>query len=112
MGVVDLRLAAERLPIGHLRRADVDGDLQLEGGSPEEDVKFEVCRSGEHNLTAFGIGRDAKARVLRHERVEENAKSLPIAGTRSQGQLQERPRISPAVHLATLGEAQRHVRTR
>ena len=60
MGVVDLGLAAERLAIGHLRRADIGVDLVGAAQDVDLDVQVQLAHAAHDGLAALLVGGDAK----------------------------------------------------
>jgi hypothetical protein len=55
---------ADRLAVGHLRRADVRLDLELALEAVDEDVEVKFAHALHDGLTAFDVGLDAEGRVL------------------------------------------------
>ena len=91
MRVVDLGLAAQRLAIGDLRRADVGVDLVGTAQDVDLDVEVQFAHALEAGLAGLVVGRDAEGRILSGETLQREAQLLLVGlGLRLNGDLDDR----------------------
>ena len=64
VAVVALRGAADRLPVGHVRPADVGRDLELADHAVDEDVQVQLAHAGDSGLAALLVRVDAEGGVF------------------------------------------------
>ena len=72
---------ADRLAVGHLRLADVGGDLELAHHAVDEHVEVQLAHAGDERLAGLLVVVDAERRILLGEPLEGDAE-LVLVGLR------------------------------
>ena len=70
MAAVALGRAADRLPVGDPRPADVGRDLELADHAVDEDVQVQLAHAGDAGLAGLLVGVDAEGRVFLGQALE------------------------------------------
>src|SRR5256885_209378 len=77
--VVDLlHLAADGLPVGHLRLTDVRLDVELAAHAVRQDVPGQLAPAGDDRLTGLLVVADAEGRVLLGEALDRGTELLLV----------------------------------